>query len=62
LYCDEVDSILIDEAQAAIILADTSKDTSVEKFVIVITNYLDFHYTVDEKNKTSRLLNGKSAS
>lgn len=56
-YCiiDEVDSILIDEAQTPIILADTSKDTSVEKFIIAseITNYLEFntHYRVDEKNK-----------
>jgi preprotein translocase subunit SecA len=60
-YCiiDEVDSILIDEAQTPIILADTSKDTSVEKFVIAseITNYLEFntHYTVDEKNKNVTL-------
>jgi preprotein translocase subunit SecA len=60
-YCiiDEVDSILIDEAQTPIILADTSKDTSVEKFVIAseITNYLEFntHYKVDEKNKNVTL-------
>jgi preprotein translocase subunit SecA len=60
-YCiiDEVDSILIDEAQTPIILADTSKDTSIEKFVIAseITNYLEFntHYTVDEKNKNVTL-------
>ena len=60
-YCiiDEVDSILIDEAQTPIILADTSKDTSVEKFIIAseITNYLEFntHYTVDEKNKNVTL-------
>jgi len=60
-YCiiDEVDSILIDEAQTPIILADTSKDTSVEKFIIAseITNYLELntHYTIDEKNKNVTL-------
>ena len=60
-YCiiDEVDSILIDEAQTPIILADTSKDTSVEKFIIAseIINYLEFttHYIVDEKNKNVTL-------
>lgn len=60
-YCiiDEVDSILIDEAQTPIILADTTKDTSVEKFIIAseITKYLEFnkHYTVDEKNKNVTL-------
>ena len=60
-YCiiDEVDSILIDEAQTPIILADTSKDTSVEKFIIAseITNYLELniHYTLDEKNKNVTL-------
>ena len=56
---DEVDSILIDEAQTPIILADTSKETSVEKFIIAseITNYLEFNrdYTVDEKNKNVTL-------
>ena len=56
-YCiiDEVDSILIDEAQTPIILADISNDTPVEKFIISseITNYLEFnnHYKVDEKNR-----------
>ena len=60
-YCiiDEVDSILIDEAQTPIILADTSNDISVEKFIIAseITNYLqlNIHYTVDEKNKNVTL-------
>ena len=60
-YCiiDEVDSILIDQAQTPIILADTSKDTSVEKFIIAseITNYLELntHYTIDEKNKNVTL-------
>ena len=56
-YCiiDEIDSILIDEAQTPIILADISQDTLVEKYIIAseITNYLEFnkHYIVDEKNK-----------
>lgn len=56
-YCiiDEVDSILIDEAQTPIILADTNKETSVEKFIITseVTNYLELnkHYKIDEKNK-----------
>lgn len=60
-YCiiDEVDSILIDEAQTPIILADNSKETSVEKFIIAseITNYLEFntHYNVDEKNRNVTL-------
>ena len=56
-YCiiDEVDSILIDEAQTPIILADNNDKTSVEKFIIAseVTNYLELnkHYTIDEKNK-----------
>nr|AWT38726.1 preprotein-translocase subunit a [Licmophora sp.] len=56
-YCiiDEVDSILIDEAQTPIILADTNKETSIEKFIIAseVTNYLELnkHYKIDEKNK-----------
>ena len=56
-YCiiDEVDSILIDEAQTPIIISSTSKETSVEKFIIAseVTNYLELntHYKVDEKNK-----------
>ena len=52
---DEVDSVLIDEAQTPIILADTSDDTSVEKFVAAseITNYLELNkdFEIDEKNK-----------
>ena len=60
-YCiiDEVDSILIDEAQTPIILADNSQETPVEKYVIAseITNYLKLkiHYEVDEKNKNITL-------
>ena len=56
-YCiiDEVDSILIDEAQTPLILSDNSPETSVEKYIIAseITNYLELnqHYEVDEKNK-----------
>lgn len=52
---DEIDSILIDEAQTPIILANISQNTPVEKFILAseIVNYLKFntHYTVDEKNK-----------
>ena len=56
-YCiiDEVDSVLIDEAQTPIILADISQDTSIEKFIAAseITNYLELnkHFQIDEKNK-----------
>ena len=56
-YCiiDEVDSILIDEAQTPIILADVSRNTPVEKYILAseIINYLELnvHYKVDEKNK-----------
>jgi preprotein translocase subunit SecA len=56
-YCiiDEVDSVLIDEAQTPIILADTSKETSIEKFIAAseIINYLELnkHFQIDEKNK-----------
>ena len=55
-YCiiDEVDSILIDEAQTPLILSNNI-ETPVEKYIIAseITNYLNVntHYTVDEKNK-----------
>nr|YP_009029141.1 preprotein-translocase subunit a [Cylindrotheca closterium]AGH28672.1 preprotein-translocase subunit a [Cylindrotheca closterium] len=55
-YCiiDEVDSILIDEAQTPLILSDTIK-TPTDKYIIAseITDYLDLniHYKVDEKNK-----------
>ena len=55
-YCiiDEVDSILIDEAQTPLILSNNIR-TPVEKYIIAaeITNYLELniHYKVDEKNK-----------
>merc|ERR1712146_164239 len=55
-YCiiDEVDSILIDEAQTPLILSD-NLETPVDKYIIAaeITEYLNpnVHYTVDEKNK-----------
>ena len=56
-YCiiDEVDSILIDEAQTPIILASPSNETFIKKFIIAseVINYLslNIHYKVDEKNK-----------
>ena len=55
-YCiiDEVDSILIDEAQTPLIISN-NVETPVEKYVIAaeITDYLELntHYKVDEKNK-----------
>ena len=55
-YCiiDEVDSVLIDEAQTPLIISD-NLETPVEKYIIAseITNYLNagIHFTVDEKNK-----------
>ena len=55
-YCiiDEVDSILIDEAQTPLIISNNIQ-TPVEKYIIAaeITDYLelDTHYKVDEKNK-----------
>jgi len=55
-YCiiDEVDSILIDEAQTPLIISN-SIQTPVEKYIVAaeITDYLELntHYTVDEKNK-----------
>jgi preprotein translocase subunit SecA len=60
-YCvvDEVDSVLIDEAQTPLIIANNIQ-TPVEKYLVAaeMTNYLDLnsHYTVDEKNKTIILL------
>jgi len=59
-YCivDEVDSILIDEAQTPLILSSTV-ETFLEKFVIAaeITQYLEvnIHFKVDEKNKNVTL-------
>merc|ERR1712176_1253667 len=53
-YCiiDEVDSVLIDEAQTPLILSD-KVETPVDKYIIAaeITEYLkrNIHYTVDEK-------------
>ena len=55
-YCiiDEVDSILIDEAQTPLIISNNIP-TPVDKYIIAaeITNYLELniHYKVDEKNK-----------
>jgi len=55
-YCiiDEVDSILIDEAQTPLILSNNI-ETPTDKYIIAseITDYLDLnsHYRVDEKNK-----------
>ena len=56
-YCiiDEVDSILIDEAQTPLIISN-SVETPVDRYLIAseITSYLQskIHYKVDEKNKT----------
>ncbi len=55
-YCiiDEVDSILIDEAQTPLIISNNIQ-TPIEKYIIAseITEYLELssHYKVDEKNK-----------
>ena len=55
-YCiiDEVDSILIDEAQTPLIISNNIQ-TPVEKYIIAaeIIDYLELktHYKVDEKNK-----------
>ena len=55
-YCiiDEVDSILIDEAQTPLIISNNIS-TPIEKYVIAaeISDYLELntHYKVDEKNK-----------
>jgi preprotein translocase subunit SecA len=55
-YCiiDEVDSILIDEAQTPLIISNNIP-TPVEKYIVAaeITDYLklNIHYKVDEKNK-----------
>ena len=55
-YCiiDEVDSILIDEAQTPLILSNTI-DTCIDKYIIAaeITDYLEVnvHFKVDEKNQ-----------
>jgi preprotein translocase subunit SecA len=55
-YCiiDEVDSILIDEAQTPLIVSNNI-ETPIEKYIVAaeITDYLELntHYKVDEKNK-----------
>ena len=55
-YCiiDEVDSILIDEAQTPLIISNNTK-TPIEKYIVAaeITEYLELntHYQIDEKNK-----------
>ena len=55
-YCiiDEVDSILIDEAQTPLIISNNVQ-TPIEKYIVAaeITDYLELntHYKVDEKNK-----------
>ena len=55
-YCiiDEVDSILIDEAQTPLIISNNIP-TPVEKYIVAaeITDYLELntHYKIDEKNK-----------
>jgi preprotein translocase subunit SecA len=51
---DEVDSILIDEAQTPLIISNNIQ-TPIEKYIVAaeITDYLELntHYRVDEKNK-----------
>lgn len=60
-YCviDEVDSVLIDEAQTPLIVSNNI-ETPVDKYLVAseMTNYLELnrHYKVDEKNKTIILL------
>ena len=59
-YCiiDEVDSILIDEAQTPLIISNNI-ETPIEKYIIAaeISEYLELniHYKVDEKNKNITL-------
>ena len=59
-YCviDEVDSILIDEAQTPLIIADPIETSNI-KYVTAaeITNYLEanIHFKIDEKNKNITL-------
>jgi preprotein translocase subunit SecA len=61
-YCiiDEVDSILIDEAQTPLIISNNIP-TPVEKYIVAaeITDYLELNidYKVDEKNKSVVLTN-----
>ena len=55
-YCiiDEIDSVLIDEAQTPLILSKNT-ETKIDKYVVAseLINYLELniHYEVDEKNK-----------
>ena len=55
-YCivDEVDSVLIDEAQTPLIISN-AVETSIDKYIIAaeVTEYLEvnIHFKVDEKNK-----------
>lgn len=55
-YCiiDEVDSILIDEAQTPLIISNNIQ-TPIDKYIVAseITDYLELntHYKIDEKNK-----------
>ena len=55
-YCiiDEVDSVLIDEAQTPLIVSN-SVETPIEKYITAseVTEYLEpnIHYKIDEKNK-----------
>ena len=59
-YCiiDEVDSVLIDEAQTPLVISDNI-ETSIDKYIIAseIVEYLELniHYLVDEKNKNVTL-------
>jgi len=59
-YCivDEVDSVLIDEAQTPLVIANSVK-TSVDKYIIAseLTDYLEVnkHFEIDEKNKNAIL-------
>ena len=60
-YCliDEIDSVLIDEAQTPVILANNQPFASGKEYIIAseITNYLELgkHYHIDEKKKNITL-------
>jgi preprotein translocase subunit SecA len=64
-YCiiDEVDSILIDEAQTPLIISNNIQ-TPIEKYIVAaeITDYLELnnHYKIDEKNKNVILIEAGS--
>ena len=64
-YCiiDEVDSVLIDEAQTPLIISN-STETPIEKYIVAaeITEYLELntHYQIDEKNKNVLLTDAGS--